>query len=150
MTSNLPRPSSSYSYHAEGSASTRELTKPISPCGPKMGGPALAQNTYQVVPQSPPPWRSSSDVRSGLGIREIIESPHTEFLALAIQCLLPDSLVDDVLAGYRASTVCQYQSSWMRFKSFLKNNKTAIITKSTPFQFEAWFFHRQDRACAAI
>lgn len=150
MTSNLPRPSSSYSYHAEGSASTRELPKPISPCGPKMGGPALAQNTYQVVPQSPPPWRSSSDVRSGLGIREIIESPHTEFLALAIQCLLPDSLVDDVLAGYRASTVCQYQSSWMRFKSFLKNNKTAIITKSTPFQFEAWFFHRQDRACAAI
>lgn len=71
------------------------------------------------------------------------------YLTLALQHLLPDSQVDDILTGLRASTIRPYQSSWKKFQTFLKD-KITIITKSTSLQFAAWIFHCQDKLCATI
>lgn len=54
---------------------------------------------------------------------------------------LQDRTVTDVLSGHRDSTICQYQSTWKAFQSFLMTEGVIRITAFSPIQFASRLSH---------
>ena len=63
---------------------------------------------------------------------------------------LSSSVVSDVLAGNRASTVRQYQSAWRAFQLFLRNRPVSHISLSMVLDFLSYMFHSRQRAPPTI
>ena len=103
-----------------------------------------------LVPQPCPTARVGAGTSGGLGVHEITQITRVEFLHRALSNDLPEEVVKDILAGHRASTSRQYQSSWKKFQTFLKESETQEITKEVFLQFASFMFHKLKLAIPTI
>ena len=72
------------------------------------------------------------------------------FLQACLGRVFPASVVEDMLAAFRPSSVRQYESNWKAFRSFVKERYIENFTEALVLEFLSFLSHTKGRASSTI
>ena len=113
---------------------------------PAVESSALVSATPAVVPlsSSPQPELHSGPWIPAVGY--VLRLSCLEVLQACLRSSLHPPVAEDVLAGYRPSTIRQYQSAWKALQNFLRNRPVTNISLPVILEFLSYMFHSRRRA----
>ena len=83
-------------------------------------------------------------------IGDILCLPRMEFLSIYLFASSSPTVSADIMAGSRASTLRQYQSTWKAFQRLLPDRHFTTMSSSVVLEFVSHMFHVRGRAARTV
>ena len=142
--------SSKHNTDDESNFSFEGFSGESSPDRSEMGVADMEPRSDAVVPRASSPSPSGPGRRDINPIDVITSSSRMEFLRWTLNKSMDEETVKDILAGHRASTARQYESSWKKLQNFLRQTNIETINQHLPAQFASYLFHKRKLSIASI